>query len=152
MANAAERVYSLIEETVKQQGVTLWDVRFLKEGANWYLRVFIDSEKGIGIDDCTNVSHAIDPIIDEADPIDEAYTFEVSSAGAERELKRPSDFEKFIGSYVAVKLYSAKGGSKEHLGNLVAYSEENGVEIEENGKKCVYAKSEVAQVRLRIKF
>ena len=77
MANAAERVYSLIEETVKNEGVTLWDVRFLKEGANWYLRVFIDKPEGISIDDCTAVSHAIDPIIDEADPIDKSYFLEV---------------------------------------------------------------------------
>ena len=69
MASAAERVYSLIKETVESQGVELWDVRFVKEGASWYLRVFIDKQDGITIDDCTNVSHAIDPVIDEADPI-----------------------------------------------------------------------------------
>ena len=77
MANAAERVYSLIKETVENQGVELWDVRFVKEGASWYLRVFIDKEDGITIDDCTNVSHAIDPVIDEADPIDKSYYLEV---------------------------------------------------------------------------
>ena len=73
MASAAERVYDLIKETVEAQGVTLWDVRFLKEGASWYLRVFIDKQGGINIDDCTNVSHAIDPIIDEANPIDKSF-------------------------------------------------------------------------------
>ena len=72
MANVADRVYSLIEETVKNEGVDLWDVRFIKEGANWYLRVFIDKADGVTIDDCTNVSHAIDPVIDQADPIDKA--------------------------------------------------------------------------------
>ena len=73
MASAAERVYDLIKDTVESQGVTLWDVRFVKEGASWYLRVFIDKEDGISIDDCTNVSHAIDPILDEHDPIDKSY-------------------------------------------------------------------------------
>lgn len=118
MANAAERVYSLIEETVKQQGVTLWDVRFLKEGANWYLRVFIDSEKGIGIDDCTNVSHAIDPIIDEADPIDKSYYLEVCSPGIERELTRDWHFEWAKGKKVKLRLYKALDGKKEFEGIL----------------------------------
>ena len=118
MANAAERVYSLIEETVKQQGVTLWDVRFLKEGANWYLRVFIDSENGIGIDDCTNVSHAIDPIIDEADPIDKSYYLEVCSPGIERELTRDWHFEWAKGKKVKLRLYKAVDGKKEFKGIL----------------------------------
>ena len=118
MANAAERVYSLIEETVKQQGVTLWDVRFLKEGANWYLRVFIDSETGIGIDDCTNVSHAIDPIIDEADPIDKSYYLEVCSPGIERELTRDWHLEWAKGKKVKLRLYKAVDGKKEFEGIL----------------------------------
>ena len=77
MANSAEKVYELIKTAVEEQGVSLWDVRFLKEGASWYLRVFIDKSEGVSIDDCTNVSHAIDPIIDEADPIDVSYYLEV---------------------------------------------------------------------------
>lgn len=118
MASAAERVYSLIEETVKEQGVTLWDVRFLKEGANWYLRVFIDSENGIGIDECTNVSHAIDPIIDEADPIDKSYYLEVCSPGIERELTRDWHFEWAKGKKVTLRLYKAVDGKKEFEGIL----------------------------------
>ena len=97
MASAAERVYSLIKETVEEQGVELWDVRFVKEGASWYLRVFIDKQDGITIDDCTNVSHAIDPVIDEADPIDKSYYLEVCSCGIERELSKPEHFEKVLG-------------------------------------------------------
>ncbi len=123
MANAAERVYSLIEETVKQQGVTLWDVRFLKEGANWYLRVFIDSENGIGIDECTNVSHAIDPIIDEADPIDKSYYLEVCSPGIERELTRDWHFEWAKGKKVKFRLYKAVDGKKEFEGILSEVSD-----------------------------
>ncbi|MBR4122962.1 MAG: ribosome maturation factor RimP, partial [Clostridia bacterium] len=113
MANVADRVYTLIKEAVEEQGVMLWDVRFLKEGASWYLRVFIDSESGITIDDCTNVSHAIDPIIDEADPIDKAYYLEVCSPGIERELTRPFHFESVIGQRVKVKLYKAIDSKKE---------------------------------------
>lgn len=118
MAGAAERIYSLIEETVKNQGVLLWDVRFLKEGANWYLRVFIDKPEGIGIDDCTNVSHAIDPIIDEADPIDKSYYLEVCSPGIERELTRDWHYEWAKGKSVKIKLYKAFDGKKEFKGIL----------------------------------
>lgn len=118
MANAAERVYSLIEETVKNEGVTLWDVRFLKEGANWYLRVFIDKPEGISIDDCTAVSHAIDPIIDEADPIDKSYYLEVCSPGIERELTRPWHYEAVLGEKIKIKLYKALDGKKEFTGLL----------------------------------
>lgn len=118
MANAAEKVYNLIKETVEQQGVTLWDVRFLKEGASWYLRVFIDKTEGITIDDCTDVSHAIDPIIDEADPIDVPYYLEVCSPGLERELTRPFHYERVLGEKIKIRLYKAVDGKKEFTGIL----------------------------------
>ena len=118
MASAAERVYSLIKETVEGCGVELWDVRYLKEGASWYLRVFIDKTDGINIDDCTKVSHAIDPIIDEADPIDASYYLEVCSPGIERELTRAEHFNKMVGEKIKIKLYRAVDGKKEFDGVL----------------------------------
>ena len=130
MANAAEKVYGLIKETVEEQGVSLWDVRFLKEGASWYLRVFIDSPNGISIDDCTNVSHAIDPIINEADPIDVSYYLEVCSPGLERELTRPNHFEKSVGKTVKIKLYKAIDGVKELTGILKSAAERVVIETE----------------------
>lgn len=130
MANAAEKVYGLIKETVEEQGVSLWDVRFLKEGASWYLRVFIDSPNGISIDDCTNVSHAIDPIIDEADPIDVSYYLEVCSPGLERELTKPNHFEKSVGKTVKIKLYKAIDGVKELTGILKSAAERVVIETE----------------------
>lgn len=130
MANAAEKVYGLIKETVEEQGVSLWDVRFLKEGASWYLRVFIDSPNGISIDDCTKVSHAIDPIIDEADPIDVSYYLEVCSPGLERELTRPNHFEKSVGKTVKIKLYKAIDGVKELTGILKSAAERVVIETE----------------------
>ncbi len=121
MAGVADRVFDLIKDTVEAQNVLLWDVRFVKEGASYYLRVFIDSQSGINIDDCVNVSRAIDPIIDEADPIDKSYCLEVCSPGLERELTRAEHFERFIGSEVKVKLYRAVNGSKEIVGELKDY-------------------------------
>ncbi len=117
----AEKVYGLIRETVEGQGVRLWDVKYVKEGASYYLRVILDSDNGISIDDCTNVHHAIDPVLDEADPIKESYYLEVCSPGLERELSRPEHFEKFKGEKVKLKLYRAVNGSKELLGRLISF-------------------------------
>lgn len=130
MANAAEKVFSLIKETVENQGVELWDVRFLKEGASWYLRVFIDKKDGISIDDCTNVSHAIDPIIDEADPIDVSYYLEVCSPGIERELSREEHFSKVLGEKIKIKLYKGVDGKKEFTGVLKSAEEKVVIETE----------------------
>ena len=125
MANSAERVYELIKDAVEAEGVRLWDVRFLKEGASWYLRVFIDKPEGISIDDCTNVSHAIDPIIDEADPIDVSYYLEVCSPGIERELTRSRHYEESLGKQVRLKLYRAYDGKKEITGTLENVGEDS---------------------------
>ncbi len=151
MSKITELVWQMAEPVAQRHGCTVWDVEFVKEAGERFLRVYIDSDDGVDIDQCEAVSRELDPMLDEADPIQESYTFEVSSAGAERELKRPGDFERFIGSTVAVKLYSPKDGRKEHVGVLMGYSDGD-VEIEENGKSAVFAKSEVAQVRLRITF
>lgn len=125
MATVAQKVYELIKPTVENEGVNLWDVRFLKEGASYYLRVFIDSENGIGIDECTAVSHAIDPIIDKADPIDKSYYLEVCSAGLDRELVRQEHFAFAVGKSVRIKLFKSQDGKKEFSGTLSKFS--NGV-------------------------
>lgn len=150
MANIADTVSCLIKDAVEAQGVSLWDVRFVKEGADWFLRIFIDKEDGISIDDCVNVSHAIDPIIDEADPIDRSYTMEVSSPGIGRELTRPEHFVKMQGKEISIKLYKALNGSKEICGKLVCYeeklvikTEENEIEIEKKDVAKVYLKDEI---------
>ena len=146
MANAAEKVYGLIKETVEAEGVSLWDVRFLKEGASWYLRVFIDKPEGISIDDCTNVSHAIDPIIDDADPIDVSYYLEVCSAGIERELTRKSHFEASVGKTVKIKLYKALDGVKELTGVLKAAADTVTIETESGEYK--FELKDISKARL----
>lgn len=141
MANSAERVYELIKDAVEAEGVRLWDVRFLKEGASWYLRVFIDKPEGISIDDCTNVSHAIDPIIDEADPIDVSYYLEVCSPGIERELTRSRHYEESLGKQVRLKLYRAYDGKKEITGTLEDVTEENVTLVTEGNALAVERKN-----------
>lgn len=141
MANSAERLYELIKDAVEAEGVRLWDVRFLKEGASWYLRVFIDKPEGISIDDCTNVSHAIDPIIDEADPIDVSYYLEVCSPGIERELTRSRHYEESLGKQVRLKLYRAYDGKKEITGTLEDVTEENVTLVTEGNALTVERKN-----------
>ncbi|MGI6279429.1 MAG: ribosome maturation factor RimP [Acutalibacteraceae bacterium] len=146
MANVAEKVYGLIKDTVEAEGVELWDVRFLKEGASWYLRVFIDKPEGISIDDCTNVSNAIDPIIDEADPIDVSYFLEVCSPGIERELIRPEHFKKVLGKKITVRLYKAVDGKKEFTGIITAAGENIVLDI--NGTEVTVSSRDISKAYL----
>jgi len=145
MSKVTEKVEALARPVVEDEGCEFWSVEYVREAGSWYLRVFIDKDGGVGIDDCERISRRLDPILDEADPIPDSYVFEVGSAGAERELKRPSDFEKFMGSEVEVKLYQPYEGKKSLVGKLEAY---------ENGDITVSSvelkKSQIAQVKLHI--
>lgn len=149
MNKTAQIVYDLALPIAQSQGVEIWDVEYLREAGQWFLRVYIDKPEGIGIDDCERFSRELDPVLDAADPISESYVFEVSSAGAERQLKRPSDFERFIGSNVEVKLYKASDGSKIYVGALKAYVD-GAVTIESAGMERTFDADNIAQVRLRI--
>ena len=151
MSKITDVVWKLAEPVAKNHGCELWDVEYVKEAGEWYLRVFIVSEEGVTIDQCEGVSRELDPILDEEDPIPDSYIFEVSSAGLERTLKRPSDFERFIDSLVEVKLYKAKEGRKEHVGRLKAY-DDGAVEIDVAGNTIRFEKNEVANVRLRVEI
>ena len=126
-------------------------MEYVREGADRVLRVYIEKEGGVDISDCEAISRAMDPILDEKDPIAESYLFEVSSAGLERPLKRPSDFERFMGAAVTVKLYRPRNGLKEIPGILRGY-EEGRVTVEAGKETITFEKSEVALVRLRVEF
>ena len=109
MSKLTDRVSALVRPVVEEEGCSLWDVEYVREAGTWYLRVFIDRDGGVGIDDCERISRRLDPILDEEDPIPDSYVFEVGSAGAERELKRPSDFEQFLGHEVELRLAPGEG-------------------------------------------
>ena len=151
MSKIVDLVTELARPVAEKHGCELWDVEYVREGGQRYLRVFIDNDAGVSIDQCEAVSRELDVLLDEADPIPESYIFEVSSAGAERALRRPSDFAKFIGHKVAVRLYSAKDGRKEHYGTLLAYRDGD-VEVDTPAGPVTFRKNEVAGVRLRIDF
>ena len=146
-----QQVAEFAEPIVRAHGCSLWDVEYVREGGQWFLRLYIDKDGGVNIADCEAISRAVDPILDEKDPIPDSYSFEVCSAGLERQLKRPSDFEQFMGSSVTVRLYTAKNGQKEFTGTLAGY--DNGtVTIGLAGTPAVFEKSEVAMVRLHADF
>ena len=149
MSKITELTAQLARPVVEANGCSLWDVEYVKEAGSWYLRVYIDKDTGVSIDDCEAVSRALDPVLDEADPIPTSYIFEVSSAGVERELKRPGDFEKFMGSQVEVRHYQPVEGAKSHIGTLRGYAD-GAVTIEMNGQEKTYQKAQVAQVRLSV--
>ena len=146
-----EVVAKLAEPVVTAHGCELWDVEYVREGSDYFLRLYLDKEGGVDITDCEAISRAMDPILDEADPIATSYIFEVCSAGLERALKRPSDFERFMGSAITVKLYRPRNGLKEIPCTLTGY--ENGKVTVLSGKETItFEKSEVALVRLRVEF
>ena len=122
--NTEKLVYDLVKPIADEQGSDIWDVRFEKEGASWYLRVFIDREEGVSIDDCEAVSRPLSDLLDEKDPISQGYFLEVGSAGLDRELIRQSHFEASIDKPVRAKLYKAINGAKEAVGFLKSFDSE----------------------------
>lgn len=151
MSKLTERIAELARPHVEDEGCTLWDVEYVREAGTWYLRLFIDKEGGLSIDDCERISRRLDPVLDEEDPIADSYVFEVGSAGADRELKRPGDFAQFMGSEVDVRLYQPVEGSKLYTGTLCGY-EDGRVSIVCGGKDRSFDKTQVAQVRLHVKI
>ncbi|MBQ1452148.1 MAG: ribosome maturation factor RimP [Clostridia bacterium] len=141
------KVWKLCEPIVTGLGLSVWDVRYVKEGADWFLRIFIDKEGGVSIDDCVEMTHAIDGPLDELDPIKDAYTLEVSSPGAERALTRDEHFEKYIGSKVMVKLIRPLDGKREFKGILKGY-DKGDVTVETDDTSFVFNKKEASYVKL----
>ena len=149
MSKITDRVSALAKPIVEEEGCSLWDVEYVREAGTWYLRVFVDKEGGLSIDDCERISRRLDPLLDEEDPIPDSYVFEVGSAGAERELKRPRDFEQFMGSEVEVRLYQPLNGSKSFVGTLKAYDDGN-VTIENGSTEMRFDKGKIALTRLHV--
>ena len=145
-----ELVEKLAKPVVEENGCQLWDVEYVREGSEYFLRLYLD-KTGVDINDCERISRAMDPILDEKDPIPTSYHFEVCSAGLERALKRPSDFERFMGSAITVKLYRPRNGLKEIPCVLTGY-EEGRVTVTAGKETITFEKSEVALVRLRVEF
>ena len=146
-----EQVRQFAEPVVLQYGCTLWDVEYVREGSDWFLRLYIDKDGGVNIADCEAISRAMDPILDEKDPIPDSYTFEVCSAGCERVLKRPGDFQQFLGSKVLLRLYRPRDGRKEYIGVLKDY-QDGTISLSVGEEAMTFTPEETAMVRLYAEF
>ena len=151
MKKVTETVRELALPVVEEQGCKLWDVEYVRGAGQWYLRIYIDKDGGVNILDCEAISRALSDILDEADPIESSYIFEVASAGAERPLKRPGDFAQFMGSPVLLKTYTPGDGRKEFSGDLAGY-EDGAVTLRIGEEERRFEKDTVALVRLRCDF
>ena len=151
MAKVTDTVAALATPVVEAAGCSLWDVEYIKEAGQWFLRLYIDKEGGISIEDCEAVSRPMSDLLDEADPIEGSYVFEVSSAGADRVLKKPEHFQRFSGDEVEVKLYRPREGKKEFVGILTAW-QDGDVTVTVGGESMSFEKKEVALVRLYVEF
>ncbi len=140
---------ALAQPFADQLGLILWDVRFVKEGASWYLRYLIDKDGGVNIDDCVALSRLINPVLDEADPISQSYCLEVMSPGIERELLRPEHFEAYMDCAIVVRLIRPRDGVREFAGILTAYDEDGTVHItDEDGNALTFEKKDIALVHV----
>ena len=151
MAKVTELVAALAAPIAEQNGCTLWDVEYVREAGQWFLRVYIDKEGGVSINDCEAVSRPLSDALDEADPIEGSYVLEVSSAGADRPLKKPEHFAAFMGAEVEVRLYRPKDGKKDFVGRLTGWADGD-ITLELNGMPITFEKKEVAQTRLYPRF
>lgn len=121
--NTVQRVEEIVTPYAQELGLEIWDITFKKEGTDWYLRIFIDKEDGVSIDDCVDLTHAVSKPLDDADPIAQNYTLEVSSPGVERELTRDVHFARFIGSPVFLRTIRPVDGVRDFKGTLTAYED-----------------------------
>ena len=147
MAKVTDTVTQLALPYVQAAGCTLWDVEYIKEAGEWYLRVYIDKEGGVSIEDCEAVSRPLSDKLDEADPIQGSYTFEVSSAGCDRVLRTAEHFAACMGQEAEIKLYRPRNGRKEFVGILQAYDDGN-ITIIQGEAPITFEKKEVALARL----
>ena len=146
MAKVEEKVESLIQNKIQELGYVLYDVEYVKEGKDYFLRIYIDNEKGITLDDCENVSNNITELLDNADYIDKQYFLEVSTPGVERVLKKDKHIQNNIGANVQVKLFKQLNGKKQYEGILKDF-DENTIEIETTVQNLKIERQNIAQIR-----
>lgn len=146
--NVVSIVRSMAEPVAKDLGLILWDVRFVKEGASWYLRVFIDKDGGVDINDCVDMTHALNGPLDEADPIEVSYCLEVSSPGIERDLTRDEHFEIMSGKKIKLRLIRPDENKQREFSGILLGLEDGNIKVDVDGEEKVFVKKETAWVKL----
>ena len=152
MNKIAQKVYDLALPLAQSQNVELWDVEYVKEGGQWFLRIYIDKDGGVGIDDCERFSRAFDPLLDAEDPIPGSYVFEVSSPGLGRPLKKDKHLQKSIGEEVEIRTFRAINHEKQFTGILKRFDADNIVIEDEDETELTFARTDIALIRLAFDF
>ena len=147
-----QKAEELITPLIEEHHFELVDVEYVKEGANWYLRAYIDKPGGINVDDCEVISRAFSDLLDEKDFIDDAYILEVSSPGLGRPLKKDKDFKRSIGEEVEIRLYRAKNHQKEFTGILKAWDADTVTIVTDTEEEQTFARADIALIRLAFDF
>ena len=150
--NTEKRVEAMLLPIINESGFELADIEFVKEGQNWYLRVYVDKEGGISIDDCETISRLAEKELDKKDPIEQAYILEVSSPGIDRPLKKEADFVKFAGEIVDIKLYKAREKKKQFQGELKGLEGTVVTIIDEDEEEISFERKDIASIRLAVLF
>ena len=150
--NIANEIEQLVLPITDANNLELVDVEYVKEGGEFFLRIYIDKEDGVSLNECELVTRTLNPILDEKDPIKDNYYLEVSSPGLDRPLKKDKDFVRYQGRDVEIKLYKPMNGSKIHEGELVGLTEDKNIKVIIDNKEVEFDKKDVALIRLAIKF
>ena len=145
-------VEALLEPLAREFGYEIVDVEYVKEGANWYLKVFADKEGGFSIDDCVELSHALDEQLEKTDPIETPYILEVSSPGLGRPLKKERDYVRSMGKELEIRTYRSIDRKKEFYGILKAYDDSSVTIESEDGTEQLFQKADIALIRLAFDF
>lgn len=148
----ASIVYEMVEPIAVEQGVELVDVEYVKEGGQYILRVYLDKPGGVTIDDCQQVSNVLSDLLDQKDPITEAYLLEVSSPGIDRPLKKDSDFVRFAGQKVDISTYAPINGKKKKFTAELVGLEDQKIVVLLDGERLALGRDQVSQVRLAVEF
>ncbi|MCQ2353973.1 MAG: ribosome maturation factor RimP [Clostridia bacterium] len=163
LTGVAARVLPIIEDAVKAEGCFIWDIDYVREGADRILRVTIDTDRegGVGIDDCERVHHTIDPLLDEADPIDCSYYLQISSPGIERDITLPAHVDACVGEKVEARLFAPVGGRKVITGTLLGFDGEGDGEksadprpvlIDAGGERIVLPYESISKMKILFDF
>lgn len=150
--NIATEIEQLVIPIINTNDLELVDVEYVKEGGEFFLRIYIDKEGGVSLNECELVTRELNPILDKEDPIKENYYLEVSSPGLDRPLKKDKDFVKYQGRDVEIKLYKPINGSKRYEGELVGLTDDKNIKIIIDNEEVEFDKKDVALIRLAIKF
>ncbi len=150
--NTAAIIRDLLEQHINTLGYEVWDIEYVKEGSEWYLRITIDKSEGISIDDCEKVHRKIEPLLDESDPIDGSYRLEVSSPGIERELRTPRHYDWSVGKEISLKLYTAFNGKKILRGSLSSFSDGIITIRESDGNEIKIERSSVSRANIYFNY